>query len=184
MHTAMVLNAWPAHILLNESQFSFNTTIRYRKRRQCWLPAIRLHSVVLYCPVPLDTGTEGAMTNLMPLMAKLVSARSVSSRGLASCSGVNKQMDLVFYSFLTRAGIVVVRFGGFPPNFHEFPTPLRSVQMYCDNGSIYEGVGPLESVKIFRNQPKMAIFQPRECSVRSIPDQYVQGVHMFCSSIL
>ncbi len=50
--------------------------------------------------------------------------------------------------------------GGFPPIFHEFPTPLRWVQICQDNGSIYEGVGPLERVKILRNQPTMASFSP------------------------
>ncbi len=50
--------------------------------------------------------------------------------------------------------------GGFPPIFHEFPTPLRSVQICQDNGCIYEGVGLLERVKIRRNQSKMASFSP------------------------
>ncbi len=46
--------------------------------------------------------------------------------------------------------------GGFSPIFHEFPTPLRSVQICSDNGSIYEGV------KILWNQPKMASFSPEK----------------------
>ena len=45
-------------------------------------------------------------------------------------------------------------------HFPRIPTPLRSVQICSDNGSIYEGVGPLERVKILRNQPKMASFSP------------------------
>ncbi len=52
----------------------------------------------------VNTRTPRTSTNpttQVALLAKLVAARLVSSRGLAGCSGVNKQIDFVLSLFLT-----------------------------------------------------------------------------------
>ncbi len=78
-------------------------------------------------------------------LAKLVSTRSVSSRGLTRCSGVNKPMDLVaYFKYLFLTGVHEVT----EPSDTSTPTGRACVEPpRCQTSPIYSGTSALSSTK-------------------------------------